>query len=125
MDGYGTELPLYKYFEGMDNSSHNLQLFKKFSGIMPKFKKSAETAFEDTKKEIDGCSVKLGYYESGEFYVWYPSGIRKDRINTYYLPGLTDGDFFTIHGAHAIRKPDNETAKKLKALPELWSEVLI
>jgi len=124
--GYGTQQPLRRYFEGMDDGSHNMQLFKKFNGIMPKFRKSVETAFRETRKEIDNCSVKLGYYEAGKFYVWYPSGIREDDVKTDYLPGLADGEFLTIHGAHAIRKlNEGETIKKLKALPKIWNEVLV
>ncbi len=124
-NGYGNVLSLRSYFEGMDDKGHDLQLLKKYKEVLSLFKRMNAPVFQETKRKIDVCSVKVGQKKNGEYEIWFPSGTRKEDISTEYLPRLADGDMFTIHGAYAIRKLDDEQViEELKRLPGIWSGVL-
>ena len=123
--GYGNGLSLLDYFEGMDDNGHNMQLFKKYKDAMALLRRMNPSAFEDVREKIDGCSVKVGHRVGQKPEVWFPSGVRRAEINMEYLPEVADEDWFTIHGAYAIRKLNGSTTtEELKRLPGIWSGVL-
>lgn len=123
--GYGNKLPLRDYFEGMDENSHNLQLFEQYRQVLPRLKEKNISAFREIVREIDLCSVKVGRFGNGEFLVYFPSGKRKAPIRLDYLPDLVShGDFISIHYDYAIRQLEDKVIDRLKKLPDIWSGVL-
>jgi|GEM_PF-3102828 len=119
------------YFEGMEEWSHNLVLYKMFGdkvNVILANPHRYDEKFKELVEHVEKCCVRLGELDSkGSIIVHSPFGKKEENIDLEkYLKNEKDLRFFTVHGNVAVRKLNPEDPKDkriiedLRKLPEVW-----